>query len=76
MVANGTGKTADASRLDLVTTASHELIGHGYLAQQGKAWLHEDDRNGPVNSRTRAVEDRAGANYKRSQEAKPQVKKP
>jgi RHS repeat-associated protein len=76
MVANGTGRSADAPRVELVTTTAHELLGHAYLAQQGKPWLHEDDRNGPVNSRTRNVEDRAERNYKVSQQPKPQVKKP
>lgn len=66
ILADGTGKTADAPESELAARSAHEIYGHGLPAIKGEPWKHEYKQPiGPIDSRVLEIEKRTRDLYKK-----------
>ncbi len=66
ILADGTGKTADAPESELAARSAHEIYGHGLPAIKGEPWQSEYTQPpGPVDRRILEIEKRTRNLYKK-----------
>jgi RHS repeat-associated protein len=64
IVPDGTGQTSQMPQSELAATTAHEFYGHAWLGVQGLPYKHEYSQPpGPVDSRTKMVENRTREMY-------------